>query len=304
MDMLDKFKGVNSINFHKRFTDDDSCLEYLSIIKWKHGYSCKRCGNRNFCQGKSKYSRRCTKCKHEESVTAGTMFDKVKFSMLTCFHIIFKICTKIKGMSAMEISKEFDTRVMTCWKFKWKVQQAMKSSGHNLLKGEVHVDEFYIGGPEEGKPGRAAGKKRLVVLALEIINGKNMGRAYAKVIEDATTVEILSFMHEHVDKKANVVADKWASYISIKESYPLLEQKKSEGGKAFKEFHVHVMNIQGWLRGIHHHCSKEHLQGYLDEYHFRFNRRNAMAGTFNALIERMMQAPPIRLENIQKRSAT
>ena len=90
----------------------------------------------------------------------------------------------------MEISKEFDTRVMTCWKFKWKVQQAMKSSGHNLLKGEVHVDEFYIGGPEEGKPGRAAGKKRLVVLALEIINGKNMGRAYAKVIEDATTVEI------------------------------------------------------------------------------------------------------------------
>lgn len=204
----------------------------------------------------------------------------------------------------MEISKEFDTRVMTCWKFKWKVQQAMKSSGHNLLKGEVHVDEFYIGGPEEGKPGRAAGKKRLVVLALEIINGKNMGRAYAKVVEDASTTEILSFMHEYVDKKANVVADKWASYISIKESYPLLEQKKSEGGKAFKEFHIHVMNIQGWLRGIHHHCSKEHLQGYLDEYHFRFNRRNAMAGTFNILIERMMQAPPKRLENIKKTSAT
>jgi hypothetical protein len=203
-------------------------------------------------------------------------------------------------MSALEISKEFDTRVMTCWKFKWKVQQAMKSSGHNPLSGVVQVDEFYIGGLEEGNPGRKIGKKRLVAVALEIIDGKKMGRAYAKVIEDASTDEILSFMQEYVDKKARVVADKWASYISIKESYPLLEQKKSEGGKAFKELHVHIMNIQGWLRGIHHHCSKEYLQGYLDEYHFSFNRRNAKETIFHVLVERMMQAPTKRLENIKK----
>ena len=191
-------------------------------------------------------------------------------------------------------------RVMTCWKFKWKVQQAMKSSGDNPLKGEVHIDEFYIGGPEEGNPGRSPGKKRLEVLALEIINGKNMGRAYAKVIEGATSDEILSFMHTHVDKNAKVVTDKWASCTSIKKSDPLLEQKKSDGGKGFKELHVHIMNIQGWIRGIHHHCSKAYLQGYLDEYHFRFNRRNTMGAIFNTLIERMMQATPKRLENIQK----
>lgn len=303
MDVLGKFKGLNSVNFYKRFGDDDSCLEHVSLIKWKAGYSCKKCGNGNYCAGKSKYSKRCTRCKHDESVTAGTMFDKVKFPILTCFHIIFKICTKIKGMSALEISKEFETRVMTCWKFKWKVQQAMKSSRLNPLKGEVHIDEFYIGGPEEGNLGRSHGKKRLVVLALEIIDGKNMGRAYAKLIEEATTDEILSFMEDHVDKKARVVADKWASYISIKNLYPLLEQKKSEKGKGFKELHIHIMNIQGWLRGIHHHCSKEHLQGYLDEYHFRFNRRNSMATIFNVLIERMMQAPPTRLKNNQKSSA-
>lgn len=300
---LDKFKTVNSISFHKKFNDDDSCFEYLSLIKWNSGYNCKKCGNKNFCVGKSKYSRRCTKCKYDESVTAGTMFDKVKFSIQTCFHIIFKICTKIKGMSALEISKEFETRVMTCWKFKWKVQQAMASSKHFPLNGEVHIDEFYIGGPEEDTPGRMHGKKRLVVIALEIIDGKSMGRAYAKMIEEATTNEILSFMQYYVDVKARVISDKWASYISIKDNYPLLEQRKSEGGKRFKELHIHIMNIQGWLRGIHHHCSKEHLQGYLDEYHFRFNRRSNMATIFHVLIERMMQATPKRLENIQKSSA-
>lgn len=95
-----------------------------------------------------------------------------------------------------------------------------------------------------------------------------------------------------------------ASYISIKEAYPLLEQRKSDKGKGLKELHIHIMNIQGWIKGIHHHYSKEYLKGYLDEYHFRFNRRNSMATIFHVLIERMTQAPPIRLENIQKSSAT
>lgn len=83
-----------------------------------------------------------------------------------------------------------------------------------------------------------------------------------------------------------------------------MTQRKSDKGKGFKEWHIHVTNIQGWIRGIHHHCSREYLQGYLDEYHFRFNRRNSMATIFHVLIERMMQSPPIRLENIQKQSAT
>lgn len=208
MELLEKFKGLNSIKFYTRFKDEDSCLEYLSHVKWKNGYYCKRCGNANYCKGKSSFSRRCTKCKYDESVTAHTMFDKVRFSMQTCFHIIFKICTKIKGMSALEISREFDTRPMTCWMFKWKVQQAMRSSKHNLLKGEVHIDEFYIGGYEEGNPGRKHGKKKLVVLALEIIEGKSMGRAYAKIIDAATANEILSFMDDYIDKQANIITDK------------------------------------------------------------------------------------------------
>ena len=64
------------------------------------------------------------------------------------------------------------------------------------------------------------------------------------------------------------------------------------------------MNIKSWLRGIHHHCSKEHLQGYLDEYHFRFNRQNNMNTIFEVLIKRMMQSEPVRLENNQKYSET
>ena len=74
-----------------------------------------------------------------------------------------------------------------------------------------------------------------------------------------------------------------------------LEQIKSENGKSFQDVHIHIMNLKGWLRGIHHHCSKERLQGYLDEYHFRYNRRSNMDTIFDSLIRKMVLNNPIRL---------
>ena len=95
------FKGVNSIKFHNRFKDENDCLIYLSEIKWSSGYNCKRCGNDKFGNGKNPQNRRCTKCRYDESPTTGTMFEKIKFSLLIAFHIAFKISTKKKVMSSL-----------------------------------------------------------------------------------------------------------------------------------------------------------------------------------------------------------
>ena len=116
-----KFVGVNSITFNRTFQTEENCLKYLSFLKWENGYSCKRCSNDKYCQGKKPLNRRCTKCRYEESPTSGTMFDKVKFS------------------------------------------------------------------PEENMRGRKKGSKKLVVLALEILD-KGVGRAYAEVIENPPTI--------------------------------------------------------------------------------------------------------------------
>ncbi len=74
----------------------------------------------------------------------------------------------------------------------------------------------------------------------------------------------------------------------MKKDFLNLKQVDSDEGKNFKELHIHIMNIKGWLRGIHHHCSKEHMQGYLNEYHFRYNRRSNMKTIFDVLIKRMV----------------
>lgn len=297
MEKRDIFVGVNSINFNKRFKTDDDCLAYIAEIKWENGYICKKCSNTKYIKGSKPNNKRCLKCKYDESPTAGTMFDKVKFSLLIGFHIIFKIGTKKKGMSTLELSKEFDLREKTCWSFKRKLQDVMESSLQNPLTGVVHVDEFWIGGPDEDKRGRSVGSKKMIVVALEIVE-KGVGRAYAAMIERANSEELGDFMRKYIDKKAEVITDEWRGYLPLKKEYPKLKQRKSEDGKNFKEIHIHIMNMKGWLRGIHHHCSKTHLQGYLNEYHYRYNRRNNLGTTFDLLIKRMVKLTPNRLKSI------
>jgi hypothetical protein len=281
------FRGVNSIKFNQRFKDDNDCLEYLSEVKWLNGYSCKRCNNDKFGTGKNSYNRRCTKCGYDENPTVGTMFEKLKFSILIAFHIIFKVSTKKKGMSSMELSNEFELRQMTCWAFKQKLQQVMKSSLKSPLTGIVHVDEFVIGGPEEGKKGRSKGLKKLIVLAVEIVED-GIGRAYAGVIEHSSAIELGGFLKKYVSSEAEVISDKWKVYTPLKKEFKNLKQVASDDGKNFKELHIHIMNIKGWLRGIHHHCSKDRMQNYLDEYHFRYNRRSNMDTIFDVLIRKMI----------------
>ncbi|MDR0429902.1 MAG: IS1595 family transposase [Tannerellaceae bacterium] len=295
----EQYTGVNSIEFNRYFQSDEACYRYLASIKWsdENPYKCKKCGHIKYGKGKEPHSRRCAKCSYDESPTAGTMFDKIKFPILVAFHICFKISAKKKGMSSLELSEEFSLRQMTVWQFKWKIQQAMASSRQHKLNGLVHVDEFFVGEYEEGKTGRSTdSKKKLVIVALEIIDTKDrVGRAYAQVIERASSKEFLPFFEAYISKDAHVVTDVWKGYLPLKKDYPNLKQMPSDKGKNFPQVHIHIMNIQGWLRGIHHHCSKERLQGYLDEYHFRYNRRAFMGSIFDLLIERMVFNKPKRM---------
>lgn len=173
----------------------------------------------------------------------------------------------------------------------------MTSSRKSPLSGKVQVDEFLIGEYEEGKIGRSSeSKKKLVIVALEILEDKGgVGRAYAQVIDHASSKEFRPFFETYISKDAHVITDVWKGYLPLKKDYPNMEQVPSDKGKGMQQLHIHIMNIQGWLRGIHHHCSKVRLQGYLDEYHFRYNRRSMMGSIFDLLLKKMVLSEPKRL---------
>ena len=148
------FKGVNIIDFSTRFSSEEKCLEYLSEIKWKDGYHCAQCGHKKYFEGKRSFSRCCTRCHYDESPTAHTLFHKVKFPIQKAFYIVFLVVTGKKGVSTHELGRKLSLRQKTCWLFKRKVMEAMKSSEKHPLVGNVEMDEFYVGGPENGNRGR------------------------------------------------------------------------------------------------------------------------------------------------------
>ena len=159
--MLKSYESLSLFEFQQRFATDNQCLAYLAAEKWKNGYACPKCGHTHYCAGASLYSRQCTRCKHTDSPTAGTLFHKVKFPLLKAFYIVYWVSTSKKGIASTELSRKLGLRQKTCWYFKRKVMQAMKSSGNHLLTENVNVDEFFVGGQEEGKKGRGKAKKNL-----------------------------------------------------------------------------------------------------------------------------------------------
>lgn len=108
------------------FSSDEKCYEFLAELKWSEGFTCRKCGNPNFCSGKTPHSRRCTRCKTEESSAAGTIFHNCKFPISKAFYIAYNVCKGKEDLSTYEFARRLSLRQMTCWNFKTKIQQALQ----------------------------------------------------------------------------------------------------------------------------------------------------------------------------------
>jgi hypothetical protein len=119
-------RELSNEQLKKLFTSDEKCYEFLAELKWNNGFICKKCGNANYCPGKTPYSRRCTKCKTEESAAAGTIFHNCKFPVSKAFYIAYNVCKGREELSTYEYARRLSLRQMTCWNFKTKIQHALK----------------------------------------------------------------------------------------------------------------------------------------------------------------------------------
>jgi len=285
--------------FKDRFTSKEACYEFLAELKWREGYSCKRCESSLYIKGKQPASRRCSKCGYDESTTSNTLFHKLKFGIDKAFEMLYEIATSKKGANSIWLAEHFGVNQKTAWSFRQKVQLAMKSSEQYPLEDEVHVDEFEIGTPQTGEQGRSKSDKKVrVVIAFEHRNGKS-GRGYAKVIEDYSSKSLKPIFDVHIKNDAQVLADGWSGYTPLKEDYPNLKQTLSDKGKNFKMLHIQIRNFKNWLRGVHSYCNKEYLQKYIDEYFFRFNRRSHRKSILDKIIERCVLHEPMTINDIK-----
>jgi hypothetical protein len=121
------FKGeLDDKKLAELFISEEKCYEFLAELKWSDGYRCRKCGNTNYCPGKTPHSRRCTKCKTEESSSAGTIFHNCKFPISKAFYIAYNVCKGKEDISTYEFARRLSLRQMTCWNFKTKIQNALQ----------------------------------------------------------------------------------------------------------------------------------------------------------------------------------
>jgi hypothetical protein len=299
---IKEMKRTKSINFLL----NTQLLRRVMGILWKlNGATAIVVANAaksNSLKGKHWYSRRCAKCRYEESATAHTMFHQLKFPIQSAFQIVYLLSTMKKGLSIYEIARQFGIHQETAWFFRRKIQQAIQSLNDTRLKKHVEVDETLIGGFEVGGYGRKKGKKRNVQIALEIEcpdEGRKpfIKRAKAMVIKDSSGETIKEALNIMVDKEAVITTDFWSGYQKAAKEW-FHNRELSEKGSNFKELHYFIFNLKNWIRGTHHKVSGEHTQSYLDEYLFRFNRRNFYAQNPVHLLSVMIFVPIIQYSQL------
>lgn len=289
---MDLFQGQDLLEFAERFKTEEDCIEYLAHFKWKDGYTCVKCGHTG-SQTRKDHSRTCNKCSHTESATANTLFHKVKFGVRKAFFICFEMSTTTKSLSASYVSERFSITEKTARLFMHKVREAMKSSGKYPIKGKVHVDEFVIGGKEEGKVGRSYdSKKKKVVCAVELTDEGKVKRMYALGIDSYSSKELKKLFEKHISGEAEVTTDLWKGYRPLMTEYNIV-QVESNGGLSFKALHTMIHQVKSWIRTTYSWVSEFNINRYLDEFCFRINRSQMKGNVFNNIIGRMVAADKI-----------
>ena len=287
--------------FTIRFSTEKKCRDYLYQLRWPDGFVCPKCNQTAKAWPIGELLYKCAACSHKTSVIAGTIFQDTRKPLKDWFTAIWWVTTQKNGASAMGLQRVLGLKSYTsAWTWLHKIRTAMVNPRRTPLKGKVEVDETYIGGEEQGgKHGRGTENKSLVVIGVELFEGKNqLGRIRMKVVHDASKESLQGFVKEHVQAGSTVITDGWSSYASLsQEGYQHVVDRPFDEDKDEVLPHVHLIAslLKRWLLGTHQGAVQEiHLQSYLDEYVFRFNRRKAANRglLFYRLMENAMLVKP------------
>ena len=278
--------------FLEWFQSNTDCERYLEWIRWPDGLECPRCSSRKLWRTERGLLH-CGDCQHQTSVTVGTVFEGTRKPLLLWFHLMWLMMAQKTGLSAKNLCDTYGFgSYQTAWVWLQKLRSVMIREGREQLRGRVEVDETYIGGRKSGARGRGAEGKTLVLVAVEGEEGK-LGRVRFRCVPAAAAEHIEPFVRDHVDPRAVVVSDGLPAYNGLSASG--FDHRpcclSTDGNEAHREIeHVHlvVSLLKRWLIGTHQGAVRPtHLQAYLDEFAFRFNRR--LSQHRGKLFHRLMQ---------------
>jgi transposase-like protein len=245
----------------------------------------------------------CADCGARTSVTAGTIFDRTRTPLTVWFHACWMFATQKDGVSALSVQRVLEIgSYQTAWAMLHRLREALIRPGRERLTGEVEMDELYVGGEEPGLRGRQKGRKVLVGCAVERKYPKGFGRIRMAVLPDASTASLAAFLADHVEPGASLITDGWAGYIraATYDYYhlPIVGEPEQLPG-----VHRATALLKRWLLSTHQgSVDPAHLPGYLNEFVFRFNRRDSRRRglLFLRALELAVSHQPVRYRDLAR----
>lgn len=277
-----KYYPQTLMEFERWFPTDEACRAYLVRLRWPNGFHCPRCGH-----GKAWETSRgllhCRACRADVSATSGTVFHRSHISLRLWFRAMWGMTNQKNGMSAAGFQRALGLgSYETAWSCLHKLRRAMVRPGRDRLKGRTEVDEILVGGVETGKGRRELGKtKALVAVAVEAKGQRGIGRIRLQRIPDASGESLLGFVKGAVFPGTVIITDGWPSYVGLSalgyvHRPRVVRTSPKDASTLMPRVHRVAALLKRWLLGTHQgRVSRDHLEYYLDEYTFRFNRRRS-----------------------------
>jgi transposase-like protein len=263
----------------KLFSTQEACLKYLAALRWNSGYICPGCGaGKGWTMGNGLIL--CAHCRHQQSVMAGTVFQDTHLPLPVWFRAMWYICANKNGMSAQNLMRLVGLgSYNTAWLCLHKLRRSMIRPRRERLSGLVEADEAYIGGECEGKRGRGAFGKQIVFVAAEV-RGHKIGRIRLSVIPGVSSEDLLPAISESVEEGTTIRTDGWTSYNGLRDAgYGHVIAIKNTDELAdvrLPQCHLVISLLKRWILGtLQGSAGTDHLQDYLNEFTFRFNRRSS-----------------------------
>ena len=251
----------------------------------------------------------CAACGRQTSVTAGTIFQDIRTPLPVWFRAMWAVTSQKTGISALGLQRELGLRsYKTAWGWLHKLRRAMVRPGRDRLTGRVEVDEAYLGGVHPGRGGRRTETKALVAVAVQVEARGRLGRIRLGRVLDASGASLTGFVRDAVEAGSLVHTDGWMGYEPLKRNgyrhrITFLHGHATSPSQLLPHVHRVVSLLTRWLLGTHHGgVTHEHLDYYLDEFTFRFNRRRSRSRgmLFYRLVQQAVAVDPAPYESLVK----
>jgi len=286
----------------KQFATEEACRAYVLGLRWPDGFICPYCGSRRGWS-MSRGLTLCRGCRRQVSATVGTIFQDSHLPLRTWFRAMWHVTSQKNGVSALGLQGVLGLgSYRTAWTMLHKLRRAMVRPGRERLKGIVEVDETYWGGEEEGVIGRLTEDKALLIVAAEV-DGAGIGRIRMGRIPDWAKATLHGFIADNVEPGSTVRTDGLRAYLGL-EGYVddrQVQRSQVEGEHLLPRVHRVVSLLKRWLLGTHHGAiGAEHLDDYLNEFTFRFNRRTSASRgkLFYRLAQQTVQVEPAPYDSL------